>query len=970
MIPLKKIVDEWGRFFISIVLPTFIAIALATSAIYIVIIPAFEKSFIDGKKEMIRQLTKSALGIVEFYHNEEVEGRISREEAQTRALSVLKDLRYGDQGQDYFWVNDTTPRLIMHPYSEELIGVDLTTFKDASGKSIFLEIKKTVEQNDSGFIGYSWNKKYSTEVTAPKLSYVERFKPWDWVIGTGVFLDDVALKTERIISRLSRLGLAAVVLLSLILLYVGRQSYQFEKQRNSVQQELAKSKAKYKRLVEMATEPILMLYEGRCIYANSPLQSLTGFSAEKLENAEIAKIFAASGANGQLAFVQQKKVLPGQYTAELATSTGETTSVDIAISKIDLDGREAAVVQIKDDGGLRQVEQELDESREKYRQLTSQLDIAVFRAEASTDLKLIETNMAFRNLLNLPEDQLEIGLKELLENNHILVDLFEEVEKEGYIKNKIFTLRQDEDTTISLSISMGLSRNVRGDISYCDGIIEDVSDEVQKETDREELIVELQTSLLFLNQPVREVEGELLIGEESMPVHEAARLMKDHHSSSLLVKNSDDEIVGIVTDLALKERVVAVQKEFNTPVSAVMSSPIIYIDDTALIFEAVMLMEERRVKHLVVKNERGEITSVLSNEDLLNVHRYSSTYLVDEIVRAETLEEIIKAHKRLPRIIKSLVDSGAHARNITRITTRVSDAVLDKLLNFAIEEMGEPPARFAFLSLGSEGREEQTLATDQDNALIFEDVDEDKQEEVNAYFLSLSEKVCTWLDQVGYNFCKGEVMAMNPKWCQPLAVWKNYFSRWIIKAKPQDLLEVSIFFDFRCMYGEDSLVTGLREHIFRRVADKDVFYYQLAQNALLFKLPVDFFGNIAVESGGDHPNTFNIKYVIALIVGYARLYAINFSLEETNTLQRLDRLKSRSFIGRELHEEITEAYNYLMQIRFTHQVNRLDKGEEPDNHIFLEELNYMEKSALKKIFAHVGSLQKKLHAIGRMEVFF
>jgi signal-transduction protein with cAMP-binding, CBS, and nucleotidyltransferase domain/PAS domain-containing protein len=950
-------------------LPTFIAIILATSAIYLVIIPAFEKSFVDGKKEMIRQLTKATLGIVEFYQREEVKGRLTKEDAQERALAVIQYLRYGEEGRDYFWINDTTPRLVMHPYSEELVGADLSTFVDASGKMIFQEIKKKVEQDGSGFIDYSWNKKYSKEVIAPKLSYVQLFKPWEWVIGTGVFLDDVAIKTEEISKRLSQMGLAAIGLLSLILLYVGRQSYLFEKQRNDVQQELAKSKAKYKRLVEMATEPILMMYEGRSIYSNRPFQSLTGLSPLEIERADLTKIFSSITESEDLQFVEDGKIISGQFDAGLYTANGELTKVALAISKMDLDGREAVVIQIKDDSSVRQIEQKLDESREKYNQLTSRLDIAVFRAEANSDLRLIEMNQAFRNLLGVDETEKDVGLKELLKRNNLSLNLYEEVLDNTYLKNKILPLRRG-DTTINLSISLALTKNVQGELGYCDGIIEDVSDVVQKEKDREQLIVELQTSLLFLNQPVRDVQGEFVICEESLAVHEAAKLMRENNSSSLLVKNEDGDIVGIATDLALKERVVADRMEYDVPVAKIMSSPLIYIDENALIFEAVMLMEEKRVKHLVVKNEQGETTNVLSNENLLNVHRYSSTYLVDEIAQAETIEEISKAHERLPRIIKSLVDSGAHARNITRITSRVSETVLNKLLDFAILEMGEPPARFAFLTLGSEGREEQTLATDQDNALIFENVDEEKKEEVGKYFLELSEKVCTWLDQVGYNFCKGEVMAMNPKWCQPITVWKNYFSRWITKAKPQDLLEVSIFFDFRCMYGEESLVAELREHIFRRVADKDVFYYQLAQNALLFKLPVDFFGNISVESGGDHPNTFNIKYVIALIVGYARLYAINFALEETNTLQRLDRLKSRSFIGRELHEDITEAYNYLMQIRFTHQVNMLNKGQEPDNHIYLDELNYMEKSALKKIFSQVGSLQKKLHAIGRMEVFF
>ena len=328
---------------------------------------------------------------------------------------------------------------------------------------------------------------------------------------------------------------------------------------------------------------------------------------------------------------------------------------------------------------------------------------------------------------------------------------------------------------------------------------------------------------------------------ESDPVHQAARHMNTSHCNSLLVENSDGNVVGIITDMAMRERVVAERLEYSTPVVDVMSAPLITIDENDPIYEAVTLMEERSIKHLAVKNSAGEIASVISNEDLLSVHRYSSTFLVREITDASTIDEIVASHKRLPRIIKSLVDSGAHARNITRITSAVSETVLQRFIEFAIDELGNPPANFAFISLGSEGREEQTLATDQDNALIYEKVAENVEPQVAEYFLKLSEKVCTWLDQAGYQFCKGDVMAMNRQWCQPIYTWKNYFSNWIAEAKPKDLLEVSIFFDFRCMYGDEQLVHDLRQHIAKRVANRDAFFYQLAQNALLFKLPVDFF---------------------------------------------------------------------------------------------------------------------------------
>jgi CBS domain-containing protein len=150
----------------------------------------------------------------------------------------------------------------------------------------------------------------------------------------------------------------------------------------------------------------------------------------------------------------------------------------------------------------------------------------------------------------------------------------------------------------------------------------------------------------------------------------------------------------------------------------------------------------------------------------------------------------------MPALIKSLINSNVTARNINRMITTVSEAILKKVMAFALQEIGPPPQPFVFMILGSEGRNEQTLKTDQDNAIIFEDVPEKDLPEVKKYFLRLGEKVCNMLDQAGYKFCEGGIMAKNPDWCQPFSVWKNYFSQWIYKAEGEDLLRASIFLIF------------------------------------------------------------------------------------------------------------------------------------------------------------------------------
>ncbi len=164
--------------------------------------------------------------------------------------------------------------------------------------------------------------------------------------------------------------------------------------------------------------------------------------------------------------------------------------------------------------------------------------------------------------------------------------------------------------------------------------------------------------------------------------------------------------------------------------------------------------------------------------------------------------------------------------------------------------------------LGSEGRQEQTLKTDQDNAIIIEDLPAKAAKEAMSYFLSFSEKVCGWLDEAGYDFCKGGVMAKNPQWCQPLKVWKNYFMEWIHTAAPEALLQASIFFDFRGAYGDTDLIDELRSHLFESLVGWQGFFRHLAENALFFTPPISFFRNFLVESKGEHRDSFDIKAAI------------------------------------------------------------------------------------------------------------
>ena len=392
-----------------------------------------------------------------------------------------------------------------------------------------------------------------------------------------------------------------------------------------------------------------------------------------------------------------------------------------------------------------------------------------------------------------------------------------------------------------------------------------------------------------------------------------------------------------------------------------MSSPLCKISGQSLVFEAFMAMMQQNIKHIAVTDTDGKVTGIVTNRDLLTAQGQSPFFVVREIVTANSIDEIIDKHSRLPKLIQALINNGAKAKNVTRFITTVSDTILNKIIGFAINDLGPPPAPFVFMIMGSEGRKEQTLKTDQDNAIIFDDVPEDKEDGVRKYFLNFGEKVCTWLDMAGYEFCKGDIMAKNPKWCQPLSVWKKYFNSWIHTAEAEDLLKSSIFFDFRCAYGDSNLTGQLRKYLLKSLGGWAGFFRHLSENALYFRPPIGFFRNFVVESKGEHRDALDIKSAMTPIVDFARIYALKNGIEETNTQERLYQLYLKKVLTWQDYNEIDQAYSFMMQLRFVRQITSIiDEKSKPDNYINPKKLSRMEQTMLKEIFKKIEKIQTKL----------
>ena len=476
--------------------------------------------------------------------------------------------------------------------------------------------------------------------------------------------------------------------------------------------------------------------------------------------------------------------------------------------------------------------------------------------------------------------------------------------------------------------------------------------------------------LVFFNQPISSISTQMpIFGDVSLSIREAANKMSRENISSLFLKDTDGECTGVITEKDLTKKVIAVGYDTARPVAEIMSSPIETISSQALIFEVLMRMMKSGIRHFAITDENEKIVGILSNRDILTAQGQSPVFLVREIATANSMEEIVDRHNKLPKQIMTLISSGANAKNLTRFITTISDTILNKVIGFALIHHPPPPARFVFMILGSEGRNEQTLKTDQDNAIIFEDVPEASQAAVQEYFLKFGETVCTLLDDAGYAFCNGDVMAKNPKWCQPLAVWKKNFSKWIHAAEGEDLLQASIFFDFRTGYGDGALVDSLRTFLFKALDGWPGFMRHLTENAMYFKPPIGFFRNFVVESKGKHRDMFDIKSAMTPIVDFARVYALKNHIDETNTLDRLQQLYLKGILQITEYEELEKAYSFLLQLRFVRQVTAIvDDKDSPHNYINPKKLTRIEQKMLKEIFNRIEKFQAKLEFdfIGRI----
>jgi CBS domain-containing protein len=445
-------------------------------------------------------------------------------------------------------------------------------------------------------------------------------------------------------------------------------------------------------------------------------------------------------------------------------------------------------------------------------------------------------------------------------------------------------------------------------------------------------------------------------------VQQAARTMAGFRIGSLLIHEpgNEEEIVGVITDRDLRNKVLAHGLDYNEPVSTIMSSPVATVLSQSVCFDALLKMMSSSIHHLAVER-KGKIIGVITSHDIMLLQGNSPYSLFKEIGKQRRIEGLYPLSKKIPEMIRNLIKEGAKSGNIARMISILNDHILERLLTLLEEEMGTPPVDYCWLLMGSEGRREQTFKTDQDNAILYDEPKDDRQRmAAEEYFTAFARKAIDHLVHCGYPLCPGEIMAVNPKWCQPLSVWKEYFTSWVAASDPQDLLHVTIFFDFRPGFGKSALADELRNHLNRISRQQEIYLLHLSRECLTGRAPLSFFKNFIVEKNGEHKNKLDIKRQgLTPFVNFARVLALKHRVKETNTLARLRVLAREKVISEELWAKAVDAYEMQMQLRLIHQLHQLEAGSQPDNHIYPAGLSDLEKRMLRDAFEVI----ERLHGV-------
>lgn len=446
-------------------------------------------------------------------------------------------------------------------------------------------------------------------------------------------------------------------------------------------------------------------------------------------------------------------------------------------------------------------------------------------------------------------------------------------------------------------------------------------------------------------------------------IKRTAQQMSRWDVSSVVVTAPNGKPVGIVTEKDLVTKVLSREEdeEEEEPhfVFQIMSQDLKSVKSSDFVYQALLIMVKHQVKHVVVE-EKGQLMGIITMKELVKSRNWGTLSAVNTIEAQNDVESLAENIEEIDQVQQALLMERAYAREICEVVTEFYDRVTRKIINLSEEEMkqegwGEPPVGYSFIQMGSAGRREQYSRTDQDNGIIFEDTGSTEENRQNQeYFLELGKKVVKGLETCGFKRCLGGVMAENSTWCRHLTEWMNTVKEWVDHLDPTHVRNMTIFLDFRRVYGRQDLSERLRREVSRLFQENPGVLYFLAKDDLNHRVPLSIFRQIITGKDGK----LNLKTTTSVhLIDCIRIFSLREGLSETSTFQRIHYLQKRNVFNENFSEAIEEAFETLLMLRINNYLTRLRQGLEPDNNIYPSQLNKKEKAKLKEAMQVASRLQ-------------
>ena len=449
------------------------------------------------------------------------------------------------------------------------------------------------------------------------------------------------------------------------------------------------------------------------------------------------------------------------------------------------------------------------------------------------------------------------------------------------------------------------------------------------------------------------ITRDLIAISSDTSIQDAALTMAEHQVSSLLVVDNE-QLLGIITDRDMRNRVVAKGMSYAVAVTAIMTQMPETVYARQSLIDALTLMNEANVHHLPVLDDQHKPIGMITTTDLIKQQHSEPMFLMHALFKAKDRADLVAEAKNIPQYLRTFANRVKDISMVGRLLASLTDGLTRKLIRLYEQQHGAAPVAYAWMAFGSQAREDQTLSSDQDNGLLLADNVSDGQRQ---YFEQMAEFVCTGLAECGIRLCPGNVMAMNPKWTKTALQWREQFKTWIHSPTPDAIMHSMIFFDSRLIAGHNRLYREHREAI-AKLAQRDIFLANTSRHIAELNVPIGLFNRLRTTSENDGDYIDIKTQGVAIINDIVRLYALQQGLTMPATPARLQALEGSPLLSKTDNQNLLEAWQFLTQLRLTHQMHLQGDSNKPVNSVNPEGLSTLQRRQLKAAFRIIKEAQQ------------